>query len=748
MRKLLWFVVGFTLSCIVGVYLVSGNISLILAISAAVIAASLFLIKAMPSRIIAVILFGFSLGTVWIYLYNTCYLQTAKSYDGDMIIAQIEIADYSYETKYGIAAEGIIELENKEYRAIAYLSDIKALSPGDVVKGNFRLRLTTGAGEQDATYHQGKGIFLLAYSEGMLATDIASQVPSKYFAEKLRRDIVTTLKTVFPEDTYGFVKALLLGDSSDLTYQEDTAFKTSGVRHIIAVSGLHVAILFSLIYTLSGKHRIITSLIGIPVLVLFCAVAGFTPSVVRACIMQGLMMLSMLAKREYDPPTSLAFAVLVILSVNPMAITSVSFQLSVGCIIGIFLLNKPISGYIMKKMGHATGKSIRARFTRWFAGSVSVTVGATVFTTPLSALYFGTVSIVGVITNLLTLWVVTFIFYGIMLACVIGAIWIPAGKIIAYIISIPVRYVIFTAKVLSAIPLAAVYTCSIYIVAWIAVCYVLLGIFIFMKNRRPVVLAICVMVSFAASNLCSFIEPRLDSVRVTVFDVGQGQSVLLQSNGENYLVDCGGDNDKAAADTVMAHLHSQGIYCLDGIILTHYDSDHAGGVINLLSQVSAQTLYLPYIASDTDVKEELKELYSDDIQWVRQVTNLSGNFGKLTLVPGDIKLDENESGLCILFQAENCDILITGDRSTSGEQALMESIALPQLELLVVGHHGAGSSTGYPLLSKTRPANAVISVGEDNPYGHPSTDVLARLEAFGTKISRTDLDGTIIFRGR
>lgn len=719
-----------------------------MAILSAVIAGGLFFVKAKPSRVIAIILLGFSFSSLWIFLYNTCYLQTAKNYDGDTVITQIEIADYSYETDYGIAAEGKIELDDKEYRVIAYISGIKTLLPGDVVKGSFRLRLTTGAGEQDATYHQGKGIFLLAYSEGMLATDIAGQVPGKYFAVKFRQDIISILQRIFPEDTYGFVKALLLGDSSELSYQTDAAFRTSGIRHIIAVSGLHVAILFSLIYTLTGKNRILTAIIGIPVLVLFSAVAGFTPSVVRSCIMQGLMMLAMLAKREYDPPTVLAFAALVILSVNPMAITSVSFQLSVGCIIGIFLLNKPISGYIMEKMGHATGKTIRARFTRWFAVSVSVTVGAMIFTTPLTALYFGAVSVVGVITNLLTLWAVSFIFYGIMLSCALGALWIPAGKFVAYIVSVPARYVMLVAKALSAIPLAVVYTCSIYTVAWIVACYVLLAVFLVVKRKRPGLLIGCILLCFVASVLGSYIEPRLDPVRVSIFDVGQGQAILLQSKGAYYLVDCGGDSDQRAADVVVAQLRSQGIFQLDGVILTHYDSDHAGGIMNLLSQVSAKTLYLPYISSDTDVKEELKAQYLDEIQWVRQTTNVFEDSGKLTLVPGESNLNENESGLCILFQAENCDILITGDRSTAGEQALMESIALPQLELLVVGHHGAGSSTGYPLLSKTRPANAVISVGEDNPHGHPSADVLARLEAFGTNILRTDLDGTIIFRGR
>ena len=748
MRKLLWFTIGFVLSCIIGVYLIAGSISLLFALMAIAATLCLYVLDVKHGKIIVTILIGFALGSCWIWLYNTCYLQTAKDYDGKTVSAKIEITDYSYEAGYGIAAEGVIQLDGRSFRTIVYLGNTDPVIPGDRVNGRFRLRLTTGEGQEEATHHRGDGIFLLSYADGQCLVDATEQIPSKYFAAKLRRDIIRILQDVFPEDTFGFAKALLLGDSSDLDYEVDTAFKISGIRHIIAISGLHVAILFSLVYTLACKHRVMTAVVGIPVLVMFAAVAGFMPSIVRACIMQVLMILAMIAKQEYDPPTALAFAVLVILGINPMAITSVSFQLSVGCVIGIFLLNKPISSYIMEKIGHYTGKSLRARLIRLFAGNVSVSASAMVITTPLTAYYFGMVSVVGILTNVLTLWAVSLVFYGIMLTCGFALIWLPLGKIVAAVISWPIRYVLFTAKTLAALPLSSVYTCSIYTIAFIVVCYLLMGILLLSKRRRPGLLVAVMLICLLVSTLASHIEPRLDSVRVTVFDVGQGQSVLLQSKGKNYLVDCGGDDPERAADTVAAGLRSQGITRLDGIVLTHYDADHAGGVLPLLTQVSTDTLYLPYISDDTDTKENLKVQYKDKIDWVRENTLLSGNFGKLTLVPGEIGADENESGLCILFQAGNCDILITGDRSMVGEASLMERIALPQLELLVVGHHGSDSSTGFPLLSKTQPTTAVISVGEDNAYEHPSQGVLTRLEAFGTKVLCTDEEGTIVFRGR
>ena len=103
--------------------------------------------------------------------------------------------------------------------------------------------------------------------------------------------------------------------------------------------------------------------------------------------------------------------------------------------------------------------------------------------------------------------------------------------------------------------------------------------------------------------------------------------------------------------------------------------------------------------------------------------------------------------MCILFQGENCDILITGDRDIAGEAALLQQADLPKLELLIAGHHGANDSTGFELLYETKPEAAVISVSADNFYGHPARSVLERLSLFGTKVFRTDLHGTIIFRG-
>ena len=119
---------------------------------------------------------------------------------------------------------------------------------------------------------------------------------------------------------------------------------------------------------------------------------------------------------------------------------------------------------------------------------------------------------------------------------------------------------------------------------------------------------------------------------------------------------------------------------------------------------------------------------------------------KITLIPSRSNLSDNESGLCVLFQTQNCDILITGDRSIAGEQELMRYLDLPELEVLIVGHHGSKYSTSVELLEKTSPEIAIISVGADNLSGHPTQETIQRLLEAGWEIYRPDLHGTIVYR--
>lgn len=748
MRKLMWFAIGFTVACTFAAYVLRTWL-LLLALCCCLFAAISLCFGNSKSRIAAVILFGCAVGLLWLWGFARFYLSSAKNADTQQLPLSITASDYSYRQQYGEMVDGHIELDGRDYQVRVYLDAYYEIEPGDRIDGTFTLYYTGVGTESPNTYHQGKRIFLLAYEEDISVIAKAQTVKLRDYPAIWRQKILAAIQSVFPSDSAGFAKALLLGETDDLTYEQDRAFQVSGIRHVVAVSGLHVSILFSLLYLFFGHNRFLIPLLGIPLLVFFAAMAGFTPSIVRACLMHALVSLSMLTQREYDPPTALSFAVLVMLTVNPFAITAVGFQLTVSCMVGIFLFSRQLQQYFLsfsKLQTGAKGKSVRAKLIRWCTGSVSVTLSAMAFTVPLCAVYFGMVSLVSILTNLLTLWVISFIFYGIILSCLLGAVWLKGGQIIAWIVSWLIRYVFAVSGILSEIPVAAVYTDSIYIVLWLVFAYVLLLAFFLLKKKYPGITVSSICIGLCVCIALSWLEPRLYDTQISILDVGQGQSILLKSEDEYYLVDCGSNQADAAADITANYLLSQGITQLDGLILTHYDADHAGSALQLLGSVSAERIYMPDTHDSNGLRERIESTYQETVCLVTETMELPISGGEITCYPAKPTASDNESSMCVLFQGENCDILITGDRSAAGERKLLKEAQLPKVDILVVGHHGSHTATSFELLQATQPSIAVISVSAGNPYGHPHEETLERLQMYGCSIYRTDQQGTITFR--
>lgn len=748
MRRFMWFSIGFTTACAVAAYLFSGNWLLLAALLSLSITLLTLIGSSVRLRIVRFICLGCAVAFSWTWIFNCAYVEDIRYLDGETICQTVEITDFNTNTDWGIMADGKIRLEGKYYDIRVYSSDLDELHPGDQLTGTIRLRCTLG-GNDEMTYHSGNGLFLLGYLSDDVEVIPAENVPFRYFSAVLRRNIIKLLESAFPEDTYPFVCALLLGERSLLDYGTNSDLSLSGIRHVVAVSGLHVSILFSVVTMLFGYRRVITPAVGWALLLVFASVTGFTPSVVRACIMHAIMLGAMMFQKEYDSPTALAVAVFIMLLGNPYAVTSIGLQLSAGCLVGIFLFSERIRQFLLspKCMGNAEVKTLKGKFKNWIAGSVSVTLSTLITTTPLCSVYFGTVSLVSVVTNLLTLWLVTVIFCGILVVCVLGTIYLPIAKLCAWVFSWLIRFVLWTAHLLASFPMAAVYTQSVYIAVWVVFCYLLLAVFLFSKNKHPWIMIFCVLAGLFVSIAVSWIEPKLDRFRFSVLDVGQGQCILIQNEGKYYMVDCGGGNPEAAADVAVQTLLSQGITHLDGIIVTHYDDDHAGGISYVLTRIPADRLYLPDIPDSASIREQLLATYPDMIMLIPSESITKIEDASITLYTTGIQKTDNESSMCVLFQSENCDILITGDRSAYGERALLEQVNLPDLEVLVVGHHGAKGSACLELLAQTLPETAIISTGRDNMYGHPAAEVLERLTLFGCEVLRTDLQGTVMIRG-
>ena len=736
MRKLMWFTLGFGAACLLCAYVLPGKALLALALACA---AGAFLLgfagkDRMQLAQAAMLLFGCGAGLFWYSQYSHFYLDSATALDGQTRRASFRASDYSYETAHGSAVDAALVIDGKSYQVRVYWKDSQTLEPGDTIAGAFRFRLTTPDASEGPTYHQGKGIFLLAYQAGEVAVSREIEHSLRDVPARLRRQIKDVLQRSFPEDARPFAKALLLGDTSDLTYETDTALKLSGIRHVAAVSGLHISILFALFSAVAFRKRFLSAALGFPVLALFAALAGFTPSVTRACIMSALMLLSSLLNREYDGATALSFAALMMLTRNPLVITGVGFQLSVGSVSGIYLFGSQLRSWLAARIPG------NGRLRRWLVGSIAITLSAQVFTVPLCAWYFGTVSLIGILTNLLVLWLMPVLFGGTLAVALTGFFWQAGSTVLGWLLSWPIRYVLLVSKVLAKLPLAAVYTESPWIVIWLVFVYLMLLCFLLNGKRKPVILICGAVLGLCAALLASWGLPLLDNTRLTVLDVGQGQCLLLQSEGRTYMVDCGGDRDTQTADLAAATLLSQGITHLDGLILTHADQDHSNALSYLLSRVDTDLLILPPEAASFAVFTDGQVVYAQ--------SDLVLTYGDTTIsifAPG-FSGNSNENSLCVLFDTEKCDILITGDRSSLGEGWLLQRKTLPKVDILIAGHHGAKDSTSPELLQAVHPETVCISVGEDNLFGHPAPELLARLKDFGCTVHRTDREGTILIR--
>lgn len=732
MRKLMYLSIGFATACAASVY-IDGEVAKYLVPGLLLILLCLLDRKNSLVRKLLYSALGCVLGFFWFSQFHLRYLEPVLPMDGQMICLSIRASDYGTKWEHSTFFDGTVEIFGQNYQIQTRLNENTEVEPGMVFTGDFYIRA------ENTGIRPGQGIFLAAYQKGETTV---TDAPERWLdrVAKLRREILLAMDEVFPEDARPFAKALFLGDTSELSYEVDTNLKVSGIRHVVAVSGLHISILFGLLSMVTFRKRFLTALVGYPLIVFFAALTGFTPSVLRACLMAGLMLLAKLADREYDGPSALSFAVLVMLILNPLVMTAVGFQLSVASVAGIYLFSPGIVMWMRSFFEDVKGKSIRGRLLRWSTTSVGITLGASVLTTPLCAYYFGMVSLVGIVTNLLTLWVVSAIFYGIMAVCLLYWTMSAAAAGLASMIAWPIRYVLWVAGKLAEFPLAAVYTASPYVKAWLVFLYVMLAVFLISRNRRPQIFGCCAAIGLCLALTADWAESIADDVRMTMMDVGQGQCILLQSEGRSFVVDCGGDYADEASDQAAEALLRQGITKLDGLILTHLDADHAGGAAGLLSRMETELLILP------EEYSELPSCTEAEVICVTENMDIAFEGTLMRIYPATFPGNGNEKSLCVLFDTEKCDILITGDRDGYGERSLLRNNDIPDVDVLVAGHHGAASSTCDELLQTVMPEIVCISAGAGNNYGHPAPELLQRLAAFGCDIYRTDIQGTITIR--
>lgn len=682
-----------------------------------------------------------ALGLGYHWLYARQVQRPMEALAGTEATLTMTLQDYAEPTSYGTKAT--VRIAGLPGKAVYYGDEtLLVLQPGQTVRGQVSLRSSGRIRDEGVSVFTSKGVFLLAYARGQAAFGRGTMDSPRWWPVRLGRAMSQRILEMMDGDAAGFLIAILTGETTSLSEGAAWDLSEAGMYHILAVSGMHCGFLLLLLRAVIGRHRR-RLLAGVTTVLLvgYAMLAGARPSMVRACVMLVLLLAAPLFRRESDPPTSLLTALFLILLANPFAAASIGLQLSFGAVAGIFWLTPKLRRMLLGERKHG-------KVFRFIALGISTTMGALVFTMPLTAYYFEILVLISPVSNLLCLWAASVVFISGLIAVFAGFVCPPLGDLLGIIPALFAKYILSAAHLLAKLPYHAVYMANPYLKYWLGFAYLLFALAYLLrpKNRRKYVLAAGCCAATLAAAVYLGAARYWNDLDVLTLDVGQGQSILLASDGHFALTDCGSANNwQDPGETAVHQLRTMGCQTLDYLILTHYDSDHISGAGKLLEHMPVSVLLVPELperGSPGDAVLAAAEICGTEVRVLAETKTIGFGKASLTVYPPVSDRGDNERGLSLLASAGEMDLLITGDMDAATERKLLAAYDLPDIEALVAGHHGSKYSTSTDLLDALMPETACISVG-DNSYGHPAEETMRRLAEHGCAIYRTDMHGNI-----
>ena len=591
------------------------------------------------------------------------------------------------------------------------------------------------------------------------------------FTYKISDEIKENIEEFMGEKYSGLLLGLLLGDSSKIDENIEENFKITSLTHILAVSGAQVSYIIAAMYSLLKRKIGIqkTRVVIIASLIFYMTLTGFSPSIVRAGIMGIILMISGLVFRKNDIINSIAISLFFMLVYNPFLLENVGLQLSYLGTIGIIGFNKTIILIL---------KNIQIRNRKWkykinrklilliskIKEILAVTMSASLAVVPVMIYHFNLFGTYFLITNLLASIIIGPITLLGTLLVIISFISINIAKILSYILKFLIDILLFISS-FSKLPISKIYiptpTITFIIIIYLSL---IISLFIYkvfhernpnttilrvrnllalvkykFKQNRDDVIKKIVIISIVIS-LCIIFIPR--DLKINFVDVGQGDSTfIITPKNKTILIDGGGSNTGSfdvGENTLLPYILDKGYNKIDLMIISHFDSDHVGGLLTILEEIKVEKVL---IAKQEEQSENYKRFFN--IVKEKNIPVIVGKRGDKINIEKDLYLDIlfpeseqieenviNNNSLVFNIHYNNFSMLFTGDIEEIAEKRIIEITNKSRLkaDIIKIPHHGSKTSSTRELLEIVLPKIALIGVGKDNLFGHPSSETIDKLD--------------------
>lgn len=559
----------------------------------------------------------------------------------------------------------------------------------------------------------------------------------------LKQKMIDHANKNMPQKTANLLLGLLIGQKDNIQEDIIKSFRTANLSHILAVSGAHTSyIILGLTYiiTKSKAPRRIGYIITIIILLVFIIITGASYSVIRACIMSIITISAKLFYKKENFFISICVSLFIILIQNPFAINDIGLKLSFLGTIGIIVFNKNI-----------TELFIRIKIKENIAKVLSLTFSAQLMIMPITILNFNTFSLTFFISNILASPLLGIIIILGFIAIFVSFVLNPISKVLFFVLNLFLELLIFISEIVTKIPGSSILVKTPNLV--FVITYYILILFInyfFIIKKNPIrrfqkkiikictiknikkiikIIAIILLIISFLTMLARVINPTL---KIYFIDVGQGDSTLIITpKGKKILID-GGEGKN---EILLPYLLDRGINKIDYIIISHFDSDHCNGLIEVMEKIKVGKVIVSKQPEESEEYRNISEIIKQKnieayvVKAQDRITIEKDLYINILNPAGKLEFkDLNNNAIVAKLIYKNFSILFTGDIEKAEENIAQKYKNNLKSTILKVAHHGSKTSTNEKFLKYVEPQIALIGVGENNKFGHPNQQTIEKLK--------------------